>query len=148
MACAFRRRLGVGGAGGGEAVITDDDRFYIYRRDAGVCRYCKKKLLPYKYENKSSKRSEVFSIDHVIPRSKGGPDFVWNLVVCCKSCNSKKGNKLNMEECAEIINRNVNLELRRAHLKKDFPDFTKFMDGEDDSMLDEFYEWYFFGFYV
>jgi len=33
------------------------------------------------------------SWDHLIPRSKGGPDIAENLVLCCRSCNSSKGNK-------------------------------------------------------
>ena len=34
------------------------------------------------------------TIDHVIPRSKGGEDTWDNLVVACASCNVKKGDKL------------------------------------------------------
>ena len=30
--------------------------------------------------------------DHVIPRSKGGPDAIWNLVLSCKPCNDRKRN--------------------------------------------------------
>ena len=33
------------------------------------------------------------TIDHVIPRSKGGKDTWENLVACCASCNIKKGSK-------------------------------------------------------
>ncbi len=33
------------------------------------------------------------SWDHLIPRSKEGPDDVENLVLCCRSCNSSKGNR-------------------------------------------------------
>ena len=33
------------------------------------------------------------TIDHIIPRSKNGPDEDWNLVLCCKSCNSSKKDK-------------------------------------------------------
>ena len=32
-------------------------------------------------------------IDHVIPVTKGGLHTIKNLVPCCKSCNSSKGNK-------------------------------------------------------
>ena len=33
------------------------------------------------------------TIDHVVPRSKGGPDFTKNVVCCCSSCNQKKGHE-------------------------------------------------------
>jgi hypothetical protein len=33
------------------------------------------------------------SVDHVIPRSKGGTDAPQNLVLACRSCNSSKGNR-------------------------------------------------------
>jgi len=32
--------------------------------------------------------------DHVYPRSRGGPNAMWNLALACKKCNLKKGNKL------------------------------------------------------
>lgn len=34
------------------------------------------------------------TIDHVIPRSKGGTDDLDNLVPACRDCNSRKGNRL------------------------------------------------------
>jgi hypothetical protein len=33
------------------------------------------------------------SFDHIIPRSRGGPDNAENLVLACKHCNSSKGSK-------------------------------------------------------
>ena len=30
------------------------------------------------------------TIDHVVPRSKGGADFTKNVVCCCSSCNGTK----------------------------------------------------------
>ena len=55
----------------------------VFIRDKGVCQYCGKKL------TKSSS-----TLDHVIPRSKGGT-LTWNnIVLCCVSCNQKKGNRL------------------------------------------------------
>ena len=34
---------------------------------------------------------ENLTIDHVIPRSKGGHNSVENMVCCCQSCNQDKG---------------------------------------------------------
>ena len=33
------------------------------------------------------------TVDHIIPRSKGGKDNLENLVPCCFSCNAKKKDK-------------------------------------------------------
>lgn len=53
----------------------------ILRRDNYTCQYCGKKLSPNK-----------LTIDHIIPKYKGGGNSWKNLVAACKSCNSKKGN--------------------------------------------------------
>ena len=55
-------------------------RSAIYKRDNNKCQYCG-----------ATKR---LTIDHVIPKSKGGTDDWDNLVVACSSCNTKKSNKL------------------------------------------------------
>lgn len=37
---------------------------------------------------------ELMTIDHVLPKSKGGTNDLENLVPCCNRCNTKKGNKI------------------------------------------------------
>ena len=54
-------------------------RTMIYKRDGNKCQYCG-----------ATKR---LTIDHVIPKSKGGDDSWENLVVACSTCNTKKGDK-------------------------------------------------------
>jgi len=54
-------------------------------RDQYTCQYCGK-----------VSRTHM-SIDHVIPRSKGGKNTFDNLVTCCVSCNNKKDNRLPSE---------------------------------------------------
>lgn len=48
----------------------------VLERDQGLCRYCGK--------------SPATTVDHVIPRSKGGSDSDRNLVGACAPCNTKK----------------------------------------------------------
>jgi hypothetical protein len=55
-------------------------RNMIYKRDGHKCQYC------------GSTRK--LTIDHVMPRSKGGEDSWSNMVVACSSCNTEKGDKL------------------------------------------------------
>lgn len=57
-------------------------RTNIYRRDRNQCGFCGKKF-----------HTEDLTIDHIIPKSKGGK-MVWeNVILACVPCNSKKGNK-------------------------------------------------------
>lgn len=51
-------------------------------RDGLRCVYC----------NEQKTEAEL-TADHVIPRSQGGPDELYNLVACCLTCNLAKGNK-------------------------------------------------------
>lgn len=60
----------------------------ILLRDRNSCQYCGLVLPP-----------AELTLDHVIPRSRGGLSTWENLVACCHSCNRKKGNHL----LAELI---------------------------------------------
>ena len=55
------------------------NRKRIFKRDRSMCQYC------------GSKKN--LTIDHVIPRSRGGGNTWTNLVTCCSPCNLKKGNR-------------------------------------------------------
>ena len=49
------------------------------KRSSGICHYCENNFIP----------SEL-TMDHVIPLSRGGKSQKFNLVPCCKECNTKK----------------------------------------------------------
>ncbi len=66
----------------------------IVKRDKQTCQYCFKKLVP----------SEI-TIDHVIPKCKGGINSFTNCVVSCLPCNSKKGDKSLEEAGMQLITR-------------------------------------------
>jgi 5-methylcytosine-specific restriction endonuclease McrA len=55
-------------------------RSMIYKRDRNSCQYCG--------------ATSRLTIDHVIPKSKGGDDSWENLVVACSKCNTLKSDKL------------------------------------------------------
>lgn len=46
---------------------------------AKVCLYCGNRM-----------RSQDKTLDHIIPRSKGGWHSIANAVICCRTCNTKK----------------------------------------------------------
>ena len=56
------------------------NRTNLFRRDKGECLYCGSQ--------------KQLTIDHVIPRSKGGRSTWTNLATACHRCNVKKGDKL------------------------------------------------------
>lgn len=64
-------------------------RSMIYKRDGHKCQYCGS--------------TKNLTIDHIIPRSRGGEDTWQNLVVACLHCNTKKGDKL-LEETNLVLN--------------------------------------------
>lgn len=57
-------------------------RINIFRRDDYTCQYCSKK-----------KATNKLTIDHVVPRSRGGKSTWTNCVVACWDCNSSKASK-------------------------------------------------------
>ena len=54
----------------------------VLARDGFCCQYCDKPL-----------SDKTVTIDHVIPRSKGGPHTWTNVVAACKPCNARKDQK-------------------------------------------------------
>ena len=63
----------------------------ILLRDRNSCQYCGV-VLP----------SSELTLDHVIPRSRGGNSTWENLVACCHSCNRRKGNRM-LHEIDDMI---------------------------------------------
>ncbi|MDQ3280760.1 MAG: HNH endonuclease [Acidobacteriota bacterium] len=61
----------------------------VRQRARGLCEYCRDPLI--------GKRSEI---DHIRPRSRGGPDVLANFALACSTCN---GNKGNAEEAVDAV---------------------------------------------
>jgi 5-methylcytosine-specific restriction endonuclease McrA len=53
----------------------------VFARDRWTCQYC------------GSERGSL-TVDHVVPRSKGGGSGWDNIVACCAPCNRRKGDRL------------------------------------------------------
>lgn len=77
-------------------------RHNIFKRDGGKCQYCG--------------TSRELTIDHVIPRSKGGKSTWTNLVTACKKCNSKK---------SDYALEKVGMKLLKVPIKPSYLTFLK-----------------------
>src|SRR6202521_6388026 len=64
----------------------------ILLRDRNTCQYCSV-VLP----------SSELTLDHVIPRSRGGASSWENLVACCHACNRRKGNQFPAETGMKLL---------------------------------------------
>ncbi len=64
----------------------------ILIRDRYTCQYCERTL-----------SSAELTLDHVMPRSRGGESNWENLVACCHRCNNRKGNRLPDEAGMDLI---------------------------------------------
>lgn len=69
-------------------------RYGIILRDAYTCQYCGS-ILP---------RQEI-TIDHVLPKSRGGEDTWSNLVAACFDCNNKKRDRTPKEAGLVLLNK-------------------------------------------
>ncbi len=57
-------------------------RLRIYMRDKFRCQYCGEK-----------KAAGELTLDHIMPRSRGGDNSPVNIVTACVSCNNRKGDR-------------------------------------------------------
>jgi len=68
------------------------NRRNIFARDSNQCQYCGKKF-----------PTSELSLDHVMPRSKGGVSSWENIVCACVACNVKKGGRTPREASMKLI---------------------------------------------
>jgi 5-methylcytosine-specific restriction endonuclease McrA len=68
------------------------NRKNVFRRDDHTCQYCLEK-------------SNDLTLDHVLPRSRGGGTTWENVVACCRRCNAQKRDRT-PEEARMLLRRN------------------------------------------
>jgi len=92
----------------------------LLRRDGYACQYC-------------GKHAPYMTIDHVIPRSRGG-DHTWhNLVAACPSCNHRKGGRTLTEAHMNLFSKPAEppssaYYLFESHLENN-QEWTPFIEG-------------------
>ena len=88
----------------------------ILRRDGYTCQYCRR-------------RGEKLTVDHVMPRSRGGQTTWVNVVAACLKCNLQKGNRTLEEARLRLIREPVHPQfLFSMHLLR-HPHATSFLDS-------------------
>ena len=86
-------------------------RVNIYKRDGYACLYCGNK--------------DNLTLDHVLPRSRGGRDSWENLVSACQKCNTQKGDNTPEE---------VEMSLRHMPFR---PSFIMYLRDFNGKVLDD-----------
>lgn len=77
--------------------VPDRVKFNLHnlkRRDNKQCQYCSRDHLG---------QNEFFTKDHVIPTSRGGKNEWANVVLCCNTCNNKKGDRTPEEAGMRLV---------------------------------------------
>jgi len=98
----------------------------LERKSRQICVYCES--------------TQKVQTEHIIPKSKGGPDIADNLVDSCQTCNLKKSNKDVFEFCAVLeidVPRLVKGKiLKLVYLKHQEHDTLQKTDIDGDGKLD------------
>jgi len=76
-------------------------RSYLLEKFGHQCSYC-------------GRGEPAFELDHVVPRSRGGSDRVFNLVLSCHECNAAKGDKTAAEWGYPEVEARAKVPLRDA----------------------------------
>jgi len=92
----------------------------VFRRDRFTCQFC----------SKSFKTSKL-TIDHVIPRARGGKSTWVNCVTSCFNCNNRKGNRTPEEARMRLLKTpkvpNVNLANEVIGIHPQHPQWDYFL---------------------
>lgn len=94
------------------------NRKNVVWRDQNTCQYCGNKF-----------SFQDLTMDHVIPKSRGGDRKWTNIVSCCKKCNSKKSNRTPEEAKMPLIRKpiiprwDIHVLLRDKEIPNEWNDF-------------------------
>jgi len=103
-------------------------RLRIYMRDKFRCQYCGDK-----------KGVNELTLDHILPRSRGGDNSPVNVVTACVECNNRKANRTPAEARMPLLTSQTALRVKLervalCHYAEDRAEWRKylFMDVHDD----------------
>jgi 5-methylcytosine-specific restriction endonuclease McrA len=103
-------------------------RLRIYMRDKFRCQYCGEK-----------RGATELTLDHILPRSRGGDNSPVNIVTACVDCNQRKGSRTPDEARMPLLTSQTALRVKLervvlCHYAEARADWRKylFMDMHDD----------------
>jgi 5-methylcytosine-specific restriction endonuclease McrA len=103
-------------------------RLRIYVRDHWRCQYCGEK-----------KAANDLTLDHILPRSRGGDNSPVNVVTACLACNNRKADRTPEEARMPLLTTQTALRAKLelvvlCHYAEARPEWRKylFMDVHDD----------------
>lgn len=94
------------------------NRRNVVWRDKNICQYCERRF-----------NFCDLTMDHVVPKSKGGEKTWTNIVTSCKKCNSKKGNRTPEEASMPLLKKptipkwSIQILLRGLYIPDEWKDF-------------------------
>ena len=100
----------------------------VFHRDGNRCQYC-------------GCSSERLSIDHILPRSRGGPHSWDNVTTACLRCNVHKGNRTPREAGMVLLHQPRRplsgplFEAQRQMASGRHHEWAKYVQGWDDNGL-------------
>ncbi|MBM7581690.1 hypothetical protein JOD02_000527 [Caldicoprobacter guelmensis] len=85
---------------------------YIYERDGHRCHFCAKRL-----------EFHQASLDHYLPKSKGGTSDIFNLILSCKKCNKLKKSSI-PADFEEVMIQLFKIGVRDGVIRTSLPQFS------------------------
>lgn len=91
----------------------------LYKRDKMTCQYCG-----------ARPGSEELTIDHVVPRAKGGTTTWENVALCCVDCNRKKADRTPKQAGMKLLSepKKPDASLFRFDVTKPVKSWGQFLD--------------------
>jgi len=92
----------------------------VFRRDNFTCQYCGESVRP-------------LTLDHVVPRHRGGRHTWTNIVTACPVCNRRKGGRTPEEAGMQLLHvpfepKSAGYQLFSPHLRE-HAEWSKFLEG-------------------
>lgn len=81
----------------------------LFARDNQTCQYCGR------HKDQLGKKNRL-TIDHIKPKSKGGPHHWENVVTACYTCNLRKRNRTPMQANMKFVDLYKNRSPKKPHM--------------------------------